>query len=100
MKISEVLRSAARELCSYIDTVNQQIEWDHTDVMQPPELHDHQTCHELDLIANNHDKLVEALEALISSAENNSGHEPSLSLYQRTLDEAKEALKQAKDNQE
>ena len=47
-------------------------------------------------MGHTYDNLVEALGMLIDSIESNSGNEPSLSLYQRSLDEAKEALKQAK----
>ncbi|MBL4940058.1 MAG: hypothetical protein JKY81_00175, partial [Colwellia sp.] len=56
---SELLRSAARELCSYIDDANGILErgiscTDET----PPDYHDHQTCCELDKAADYMDTLV------------------------------------------
>lgn len=97
MKMSDVLRSAARELCKYIDGANHLIQDQHVDTMQPPDFHDHQTCHELDLIANTHDKLVEALEALLNRVSNDAESKDWFKLEQMN---AQEALKQAKDNQE
>lgn len=45
---------------------------------------------------NCHDELVEALDSIIQSTKDNTGHEPSLSVFQRDITEAEELLAKIK----
>lgn len=46
------------------------------------------------------DELYEKLEQVIYCSDNNTGHEPSLSCFQRAIDEAREALSKSRIEQE